>query len=147
MKILENDIIVEVDKSVAISFSKKYRNFKDIHGNDCSLELKNVKKDIAEYLISNRQRYEGQEVFAFVYDYDMNIAVTIMKRLPNCEVYDIIGFSDMSAPEETFEDDEEKAETKAQMRILKNNEKIQKKKEAELDKARQLEAIIEGLDR
>ena len=70
-----------------------------------------------------------------------------MKRNPDCEIYDIIGFADMVAPEETFEDDEEKAETKAQMKILKENEKIQAAKVEELNNARKLEAIYEGLGR
>ena len=60
---------------------------------------------------------------------------------------DIIGFADMVAPEETFEDDEEKAETKAQMKILKDNEKIQAAKIEGLNNARKLEAIYEGLGR
>lgn len=146
MSILDkNDIVVEVDKKVVISFNKKYKDFIDANGNPCSLDLKEVKKDITEYIAAHRDKYEGEKVFAFVYDYDSNIAVTIMKRQPNCEVYDIIGFSDMVAPEETFEDDDEKAETKTQMKILKDNEKLQAKRFEELQKAQRLEAIYEGL--
>lgn len=146
MEILDkNDIIVEIDKKVVISFNKKYKNFIDANGNPCSLDLKEVKKEITDYLLSHRSKYEGQKVFAFVYDYDSNIAVTVMKRLPDCEIYDVIGFADMVAPEETFEDDEEKAETKAQMKILKENEKIQASRLEELTNAKKLEAIYEGL--
>lgn len=144
MNILENnDIVVEVDKKVVISFNKKYKDFIDVNGNHCSLDLKEVKKEITTYLAHNRQNFEGKRVFSFVYDYDANIAVTIMKRTPDFEVYDIIGFADMVAPEETLEDDEEQAETKRQMKILKENEKIQNAKE--LAGARQLETIYEGL--
>ncbi len=146
MEILDkNDIIVEIDKKVVISFNKKYKDFIDANGNPCSLDLKEVKKEITDYLLSHRSKYEGQKVFAFVYDYDSNIAVTVMKRLPDCEIYDVIGFADMVAPEETFEDDEEKAETKAQMKILKENEKIQASRLEELTNAKKLEAIYEGL--
>ena len=146
MEILDkNDIIVEIDKKVVISFNKKYKDFIDANGNPCSLDLKEVKKEITDYLLSHRNKYEGQKVFAFVYDYDSNIAVTVMKRLPDCEIYDVIGFADMVAPEETFEDDEEKAETKAQMKILKENEKIQASRLEELTKKKKLEAIYEGL--
>ncbi|MGN1326897.1 MAG: hypothetical protein ACI4VQ_02270 [Clostridia bacterium] len=137
MEILDkNDIIVEIDKKVVISFNKKYKDFIDTNGNPCSLDLKEVKKEITDYLLSHRNKYEGQKVFAFVYDYDSNIAVTVMKRLPDCEIYDVIGFADMVAPEETFEDDEEKAETKAQMKILKENEKIQASRLEELTNAK-----------
>ena len=148
MEILDkNDIIVEIDKKVVISFNKKYKDFIDANGNPCSLDLKEVKKEITDYISSHRNQYEGQKVFSFVYDYDSNIAVTVMKRNPDCEIYDIIGFADMVAPEETFEDDEEKAETKAQMKILKDNEKIQAAKIEGLNNARKLEAIYEGLGR
>ena len=148
MEILDkNDIIVEIDKKVVISFNKKYKDFIDVNGNPCSLDLREVKKEITDYISSHRNKYEGQKVFSFVYDYDSNIAVTVMKRNPDCEIYDIIGFADMVAPEETFEDDEEKAETKAQMKILKENEKIQAAKVEELNNARKLEAIYEGLGR
>ena len=137
MEILDkNDIIVEIDKKVVISFNKKYKDFIDANGNPCSLDLKEVKKEITDYLLSHRNKYKGQKVFAFVYDYDSNIAVTVMKRLPDCEIYDVIGFADMVAPEETFEDDEEKAETKAQMKILKENEKIQASRLEELTNAK-----------
>ena len=146
MEILDkNDIIVEIDKKVVISFNKKYKDFIDANGNPCSLDLKEVKKEITDYLLSHRNKYKGQTVFAFVYDYDSNIAVTVMKRLPDCEIYDVIGFADMVAPEETFEDDEEKAETKAQMKILKENEKIQASRLEELTNAKKLEVIYEGL--
>ena len=146
MEILDkNDIIVEIDKKVVISFNKKYKDFIDANGNHCSLDLREVKKEITDYLLSHRNKYEGQKVFAFVYDYDSNIAVTVMKRLPDCEIYDVIGFADMVAPEETFEDDEEKAETKAQMKILKENEKIQASRLEELTNAKKLEVIYEGL--
>lgn len=146
MEILDkNDIIVEIDKKVVISFNKKYKDFIDANGNPCSLDLKEVKKEITDYLLSHRNKYKGQKVFAFVYDYDSNIAVTVMKRLPDCEIYDVIGFADMVAPEETFEDDEEKAETKAQMKILKENEKIQASRLEELTNAKKLEVIYEGL--
>ena len=146
MEILDkNDIIVEIDKKVVISFNKKYKDFIDANGNPCSLDLKEVKKEIKDYLLSHRNKYKGQKVFAFVYDYDSNIAVTVMKRLPDCEIYDVIGFADMVAPEETFEDDEEKAETKAQMKILKENEKIQASRLEELTNAKKLEVIYEGL--
>lgn len=144
MKILEkNDIIVEVDKKVVISFNKKYKDFTDVNGNPCSLDLKEVKKEITDYLTYNRKNFEGKKVFSFVYDYDTNIAVTVMKRNPEYEIYDIIGFADMVAPEETLEDDEEKAATKEQMKILKENEKIQEARE--LEGAEQLETIFEGL--
>jgi len=53
-----------------------------------------------------------EKVFSFVYDYDSNIELTMMKRTPYFEAYDIIGFTDMVAPEETLEDEEEQAETK-----------------------------------
>ena len=146
MEILDkNDIIVEIDKKVVISFNKKYKDFIDANGNPCSLDLKEVKKEITDYLLSHRNKYKGQKLFAFVYDYDSNIAVTVMKRLPDCEIYDVIGFADMVAPEETFEDDEEKAETKAQMKILKENEKIQASILEELTNAKKLEVIYEGL--
>lgn len=144
MKILEkNDIIVEVDKKVVISFNKKYKDFIDANGNPCSLDLKEVKKEITNYLAHNRKNFEGKKVFSFVYDYDTNIAVTVMKRNPEYEIYDIIGFADMVAPEETLEDDDEKAETKEQMKILKENEKIQEAREQE--GAKQLETIFKGL--
>lgn len=144
MKILEkNDIIVEVDKKVVISFNKKYKDFIDANGDHCSLDLKDVKKEITDYLIYNRNNFEGKKVFSFVYDYDTNIAVTVMKRSPEYEIYDIIGFSDMVAPEETLEDDEEKLETKEQLKILKENEKIQVARKQE--GAKQLENIFEGL--
>lgn len=143
MEILEKNIIVEIDKKVAISFNKKYKDFVDVNGNPCSLDLKNVKKEITEYLVANRNNFEGKKVFAFPYDYDANIAVTIMKRSPEYEIYDVIGFADMTAPEETLEDDEEQAETKEQIKILKENEKIQKAREKE--GAKQLESIFEGL--
>lgn len=143
MEILEKDIVVEVDKKVVISFNKKYKDFLDVNGNPCSLDLKDVKKEITSYLLYNRERFEGQKVFSFVYDYDANIAVTVMRRNPEYEVYDIIGFADMVAPEETLEDDEEAAATKAQMKILKENEKIQAAREQE--GAKQLETIYEGL--
>jgi hypothetical protein len=143
MEILDKkDIVVEIDKKVVISFNKKYKNFTDANGNPCSLDLKEVKKEVTDYLASHREKYEGQKVFAFVYDYDTNIAVTVMKRLPEYEVYDIIGFADMAAPEETLEDDEEKAETKEQMKILKENEKIQTAREKQ--GAKQLETIYDG---
>ena len=146
MEILDkNDIIVEIDKKVVISFNKKYKDFIDANGNPCSLDLKEVKKEITDYLLSHRNKYKGQKVFAFVYDYDSNIAVTVMKRLPDSEIYDVIGFADMVAPEETFEDDEEKAETKDQMKILKENEKIQASRLEELTNAKKLEVIYEGL--
>ena len=148
MEILDkNDIIVEIDKKVVISFNKKYKDFIDANGNPCSLDLKEVKKEITDYLLSHRNKYKGQKVFAFVYDYDSNIAVTVMKRLPDCEIYDVIGFADMVAPEETFEDDEEKAETKAQMKILKENEKIQASRLEELTNAKKLEVIYEELSK
>lgn len=144
MEILEkSDIVVEVDKKVVISFNKKYKDFIDVNGNHCSLDLKTVKKEITAYLIHNRQNFEGKKVFSFVYDYDSNIAVTVMKRTPDFEIYDIIGFADMVAPEETLEDDEEQAETKRQLKILKENEKNQNAKD--LIGAKQLESIYEGL--
>lgn len=142
MEILENSIVVEIDKKVAISFNKKYKEFTDANGNISSLDLKEVKKEITQYLLSHRSKYEGQKVFSFVYDFDSNIAVTIMKRSPEYEIYDVIGFADMVSPEETVEDDEEAAETKAQMKILKENEKVEKMRE---NSAKHLESIIEGL--
>ena len=141
----KNNIIVEIDKKVVISFNKKYKNFLDVNGNEMSLNLKEVKKEITEYIAHHRDRFEGEKVFSFVYDYDANIAVTVMKRFPECEIYDVIGFLDMVAPEETFEDDEEAAETKKQIKILKDNEKIRITREQQ-GGIKQLESIIEGLD-
>ena len=45
----------------------------------------------------------------------------------------------MSMPEETFEDDEEKAETKKQLKELKENERLA------MTGAKQLQNIYEGL--
>lgn len=114
MEILDN-IIVEIDRKVAISFNKRYKD----------INLKEVKKDITEYLLCHRNQYKGKKVFAFVYDYDNEIAVTVMKRDDEYEVYDVIGFSDMSSPEETLEDYEEQLQTKAVMKELKQQEKLE----------------------
>ena len=131
MEDLEKNIVVEIDKRVAISFNKKYKNFVDANGDACSLDLKKVKKEITNYLIAHKNHFQGKKVFSFVYDYDTNIAVTVMKRNPEYEVYDVIGFVDMVAPEETLEDDEEMAETKKQMKILKEYEELYKDKKIE----------------
>jgi len=89
----KNDIVVEVDKKIVFSFNKKYKDFIDVNGNHCLLDLKTVKKRITAYLEHNRQNFEGKKVFSFIYDYDSNIAVIMMKRTPNFEVYDITFFS------------------------------------------------------
>lgn len=115
MEVLDN-IIVEIDRKVAISFNKKYKD----------INLKEVKKDITDYLLFHRGQYEGKKVFAFVYDYDNNIAVTVMKRDAEYEIYDVIGFSDMSSPEETLEDCEEEQQTKAVMKELRQQEKLER---------------------
>lgn len=141
MPILDKDIIVEIDKKTVISFNKKYKNFMDANGEECSLDLKEVKQNITEYIFAHREHFKDKKVFAFVYDYDLNICVTVMKANPEYEVYTVIGFSDMVSPDETFEDDEEKAMTKEQTKILKENEKIVK------EKAARLEEIFSSLDR
>ena len=110
---MEN-IIVEIDKKVVISFNKKY---KDI------LSLQDVKEEITFYLQNHPHLFNGKEVVSLVYSYDDELAVTIMKPNANYEIYNIIGFSEMVSPEETFESDEEKAETKQQVKILKSIEK------------------------
>ncbi len=115
MEILDKNIVVEVDKKVAISFNKRYKD----------LDLKEVKREIADYLLCHKSNYEGKKVFAFIYDYDSNIAVTVMRRTPEYEIYDIIGFSDMVVPEETVEDYEEEQETKQLMKELKQQEKLE----------------------
>ena len=143
MKILEKNIIVEVDKKVAISFNKRYKDFTDVNGDIRSINIKEVKADVADYLLYNRDRFQDKKIFSIVYDYDANLVITIMKKSPEYEIYDIIGFADMTTPEETIEDDEEKAATKEQIKILKENEKIQNAREQE--GAKQLKSIIEGL--
>lgn len=144
MEIIDkNSIVVEIDKKVAISFNKKYKDFVGEDGEHYSLDLKEVKKEITEYLLYHRHQYKGHKVFSFVYDYDTNIAVTVMKRAPEFEIYDVIGFADMTSSEETIEDDEEAAATKEQIKILKNNEKIQKAREQ--GSAKHLEEIFEKL--
>lgn len=115
MEILDKSIIVEVDKKVAISFNKKYKD----------LDLKEVKREITDYLLCHKDKYKDKKVFAFIYDYDSNIAVTVMRRTPEYEIYDIIGFSDMVTPEETVEDYEEAQETKEVMKELKQQEKLE----------------------
>ena len=134
MAILDKDIIVEVDKKTVISFNKKYKSIVGENGEEYSLSLKEVKKDITEYIYAHRKHLKDKKVFAFVYDYDLNICVTIMKADPEYEVYTVIGFSDMVSPEETFEDDEEAEMTKEQKKILKENERIVEEKAAKLEK-------------
>lgn len=112
-------IIVEIDKRVAVSFSKKFKNCVDSEGNSVSLNLQEVKKDITDYISSNIDRYRDKEVFSFVYDYDLGICVTVMKPQLEYEVYIVIGFLDMFIPEETMEDDDEKEETKRIAKMLK----------------------------
>lgn len=118
------DIIIEIDKKVAVSFSKKFRNFIDSNGNEVSLNLQDVKRDVTEYLRNNLDRYRDKEVFSFVYDYDLGICITIMKPKMEYEVYTIIGILEMSAPEETVEDDVEKEETKNIAKELKEGEGV-----------------------
>ena len=126
MEILEKDIVVEIDKRVAVSFCKKYKDIINEYNDSGEVGIKQVKRDITNYLYAHRDKFKGKELFSFVYDYDNNIAVTIMKRNPEYEVYDVIGFADMSASEETIEDATEQAETKEQMKILKEIEKNEK---------------------
>lgn len=118
---MEN-IIVEIDKRVAVSFSKKFKNCKDSEGNEVTLNLQDVKKDITNYIVANLDKYKDKEVFSFVYDYDLGICVTVMKPQMEYEVYTIIGFLDMFVPEETIEDDNEKEETKNIAKLLKEEE-------------------------
>ena len=118
---MEN-IIVEIDKRVAVSFSKRFKTCVDSEGNEVTLNLQEVKKDITNYLSANLNKYKDQEVFSFVYDYDLGICVTIMKPQPEYEVYIVIGFLDMFIPEETYEDNDEKEETKTIAKTLKEEE-------------------------
>ena len=118
---MEN-IIVEIDKRVAVSFSKKFKNCTDSEGNVVSLNLQDVKKEITTYISANIEKYKDKEVFSFVYDYDLGICVTVMKPQLKYEVYTIIGFLDMFIPEETVENDEEREETKNIAKILKGEE-------------------------
>ena len=53
---MEN-IIVEIDKRVAVSFSKKFKNCVDSEGNVVSLNLQDVKKEITTYLSANIEKY------------------------------------------------------------------------------------------
>lgn len=115
---MEN-VIVEIDKKVAISFSKRFRNYVDSEGNKVVLDLKEVKKDITEYISNNVDRYKDQKVFSFVYDYDLGLCVTVMKPQQEYEVYVIIGFLEMFEPKDTYEDEEEKEETKNIAKNLK----------------------------
>ena len=118
---MEN-IIVEIDKRVAVSFSKKFKNCVDSEGNEVTLNLQEVKKDITEYIAANLDKYRDKEVFSFVYDYDLGICVTVMKPQKEYEVYTVIGFLYMFVPEETIEDDDEKEETKNIAKTLKEEE-------------------------
>lgn len=95
---MEN-IIVEIDKRVAVSFSKKFKNCVDSEGNEVALNLQEVKKDITDYIAANLDKYRDKEVFSFVYDYDLGICVTVMKPQKEYEVYTVIGFLDMFVPE------------------------------------------------
>lgn len=106
------DIIVEIDKKVAVSFSKRFKNYTDENGNEVSLNLQDVKKDITEYVSANLDKYKDKEVFSFVYDYDLGICITMMKPKMEYEVYTVIGILEMHTPEETIEDDMEKEATK-----------------------------------
>lgn len=115
---MEN-IIVEIDKRVAVSFSKKFKNCTDSEGNKVTLNLQDVKKDITEYISANLDKYKDKKVFSFVYDYDLGICVTMMKPKLEYEVYTVIGFLDMFVPEETIEDNEEMEETKNIAKLLK----------------------------
>lgn len=126
---MNNEVAVEISTKVAVSFKKRYKD----------LSITTVKQDLAEYLKCHKKAFENNKICSFVYDYDREIVVTIIKRYSDCEVYDVLGFLDMSAPEETFEDDEEKAETKKQLQILKENEK------SKMTGAKQLQSIYEGL--
>ena len=81
MEILDKSIIVEVDKKVAISFNKKYKD----------LDLKEVKREITDYLLCHKDKYKDKKVFAFIYDYDSNIAVTVMKELKQQEKLEGVG--------------------------------------------------------
>lgn len=114
-----NNVIVEIDKRVAVSFSKRFKVRKDTEGNEVSLNLQEVKKEITEYVSKNIESYKDKKVFSFVYDYDLGICVTMMKPQMEYEVYTVIGFLDMFTPEETYEDDEEKEETKDIAKLLK----------------------------
>ena len=118
---MEN-IIVEIDKRVAVSFSKKFKNCVDSEGNEVTLNLQEVKKDITDYIAANLDKYRDKEVFSFVYDYDLGICVTVMKPQKEYEVYTVIGFLDMFVPEETIEVDDEKEETKNIAKTLKEEE-------------------------
>lgn len=118
---MEN-IIVEIDKRVAVSFSKRFKARTDSDGNEITLNLQEVKKDITDYLSANLDKYKDKDVFSFVYDYDLGICVTVMKPQPEYEVYIVIGFLDMFIPEETMEDDEEKEQTKSIAKTLKEEE-------------------------
>lgn len=118
---MEN-IIVEIDKRVAVSFSKKFKNCVDSEGNKVTLNLQDVKKDVTEYISASLDRYKDKKVFSFVYDYDLGICVTVMKPQMEYEVYTIIGFLDMFVPEETIEDDTEKEETKDIAKFLKEED-------------------------
>lgn len=137
MKILDNDMIVEFEKGAAQSFNRKYKNFIGMDGNAYSLDIKEVKKDVLDYLIGHRNQIADKKIFSFIYDLDMGIGITVVKNNPNYEVYTIVACSSLDLPEETYEDDEEKAETKKQLEILKQNEKIN---------AKRLSNIIERLD-
>lgn len=118
---MEN-IIVEIDKRVAVSFSKKFKNCVDSEGNEVTLNLQEVKKDITDYISANIEKFRNKEVFSFVYDYDLGICVTVMKPQLEYEVYTVIGFLDMFIPEETIEDDDEKEETKNIAKSLKEED-------------------------
>lgn len=116
------DIIIEIDKKVAVSFSKRFKNFTDTNGNQVTLNLQDVKRDVTEYLSANLNKYKDKEVFSFVYDYDLGICITMMKPKMEYEVYTIIGILEMHTPEETIEDDIEKTETKNIAKTLKEGE-------------------------
>ena len=85
------DIIVEIDKKVAVSFSKRFKNYTNENGNEVSLNLQDVKKDITEYVSANLDKYKDKEVFSFVYDYDLGICITMMKPKMEYEVYTVFG--------------------------------------------------------
>lgn len=118
---MEN-IIVEIDKRVAVSFSKKFKNCTDSDGNEVTLNLQDVKRDITDYISAHLDKYKDKKVFSFVYDYDLGICVTVMKPQMEYEVYIVIGFLDMFIPEETIEDDNERQETKNIAKVLKEEE-------------------------
>lgn len=116
------EIIVEIDKKVAVSFSKRFKNCVDSEGNEVTLSLQEVKKDITDYISANLDKYSDKEVFSFVYDYDLGICITVMKPQMEYEVYTVIGILEMHSPEETIEDDEEKEETKSIARVIGKEE-------------------------